>query len=261
LNFCARIMQRLSPRKHRVGWVEVEASRRFSASVLARPILLGCAFLALDACSAMRTTPKTPPTTPPLESSAPAEPIAATTPAPAADAHPPERDKKRPKPIAPKEPALEALAPTEVGYYVDVLQGRLKQVSGTRMGIDRADQRIFVSIPIDGDVSADEATLSPAVRNLLTPICMVLTEYRMTTISVHVASQDPPAAGATPLAPARTVAHFLTASGVSSRRVVIAAPSGERTPSTSSTEADQTRESRTRIELTLDPIVRSPPSR
>lgn len=107
---------------------------------------------------------------------------------------------------APK--AVQGIAPHELGYYLDSLQGRLLQKLGR--GITRSGKRIEVSL---GDAS-DAAQRDQALRALAS----VLAEYKWTSVDVQCA----PTAGksqADALREARDVARQLAGHGVSAARL------------------------------------------
>lgn len=150
--------------------------------------------------------------------------------------------------------AHDSLAPSEVGYYMDVLQGSLKQVAGKSVTIGRQGDSIVLDLSFNLSFESASAQINPAVREILMPLSKVLMEYRMTLVSVHACADDSGEQTINPrLAELRalTVAHYLASVGVVEKRIVIAAPDLDRAPATTANP-----ENRTHVELHLEPVVR-----
>jgi outer membrane protein OmpA-like peptidoglycan-associated protein len=78
--------------------------------------------------------------------------------------------------------AGESLAPDEVGYYMDVLQGRLRQIGNSQFGLAHEGRRIVVTLI---GTNSDGAHIEPSLPSMLTTLARVLTEYRKTFVSVQ----------------------------------------------------------------------------
>jgi outer membrane protein OmpA-like peptidoglycan-associated protein len=140
------------------------------------------------------------------------------------------------------QPSGESLAPADVGYYMDVLQGRLKQAMGN-IGIGRQGDRI--ALDLTGRMTFAPGSTQPSAGNhaILASLSKVLVEYRMTLVSVRVRADDP----ATHAIDARlseqraqAIANDLAAAGVGLKRIVIAGVGEDK---------------RAHVELSLEPIV------
>jgi hypothetical protein len=179
----------------------------------------------------------------PKKRAAPAQPVSAT-PVPtisAVDAQHYERDKERVK-LALAKDNRDALAKSEVGYYMDVLEGRLNQVA--HVGVTRLGDRIRLDMPGRFDRTGD-----PRALETLAGLAKVLAEYRTIFVSVRVIGDDSQSkvASRQPEQDAQAIARQLVVDGIDARRIVIPALA----PSTTSTG-----EAGMRIELELEPIVR-----
>jgi outer membrane protein OmpA-like peptidoglycan-associated protein len=136
----------------------------------------------------------------------------------------------------------DSLAPADVGYYMDVLQGRLKQVMGN-IGISRKGDRIVLDLTSRMTFGAGSTQLGAGDHAILAPLSKVLVEYRMTLVSVRVCAADP----ATHAIDARfseqraqAIANDLTEDGVGPKRILIAGVGTD---------------NRVHVELSLEPIV------
>jgi outer membrane protein OmpA-like peptidoglycan-associated protein len=144
----------------------------------------------------------------------------------------------------------DSLSPSQVGYYMDVLQGRLKQLGGQFMTIVRHDDRIVLALSLNFEPGSSR--IDSDTHLFLTPLSAVLVEYRMTFVSVHIGNDDAnPTAGGAPLMDerAKAVTQYLIKAGVAGKRVVIVGSGANRPPLVSL-------EKSTRIELQIEPIVR-----
>jgi outer membrane protein OmpA-like peptidoglycan-associated protein len=167
-----------------------------------------------------------------------------------------EEGKRRIKAALAKVPAA-ALSPDDVGYYIDVLQGRLKQVAGAQVGVvvGRQGNDVILDLSSRLDFAAGSARVTPAIRATLAPIAKVLAEYRLLLVSVKASPDDADAAApALRLAEQRgvAVARNLAGAGVAATRIVVAGSSAAR-PS----ETDTPEDVRTHLEIHLEPIVRA----
>ena len=138
-----------------------------------------------------------------------------------------------------------ALPVREIGYYLDVLQGRLQQRLDPGVIIGRERGSIALDLSRRLGFAADNAQLDDADRALLLPLAKVLDEYRAALVSVRVSADD--AAVATrKLAQQRAngIMRVLTDSGIAAERVVAAVPSAA------------TRDGDTHVEIVLTPETR-----
>ncbi len=221
----------------------------------------------LCACASQQT--QAPPAPPPAPVEAPAEPAPApaqlppksTAPVPVAtaprvavlDPHNEQQDKDRIK-LALAKNSHDSLDPAEVGYYMDVLQGRLKQLGGKDFGVGRQADYIVLDMSFQPGFDKGSAQLDSSVRDALKPLSKVLVEYRMTLVSVQVRADD---SATQPVKPglaerrAQALAHALVEAGIPGKRVVIAGLNpGDQTPTNSRPEGQL------RVEMRLEPIVR-----
>jgi outer membrane protein OmpA-like peptidoglycan-associated protein len=191
--------------------------------------LLAAFILALTAC-AMHPRPQSPPP-PPL-------------PTKRARSVPPPQTHSRVAPApSPSPNSGDALAPADVGYYMDVLQGRLKQVVGKGIGVARQGDRIVIDLTSRMAFSPGSAQLGAGDRAILAPLSKVLMEYRMTLVSVRVRAADPATHAIDPhlsAQRAQAIANDLTQAGVGLKRIVIAGVGAE---------------NRAHVFLSLEPIV------
>ena len=164
-----------------------------------------------------------------------------------------EQDKDHIK-LALAKNSRDSLASSDVGYYLDVLQGRLKQVADKSIGIDRQGDSIVIDFSFELGFESGSAQTNPGIREILTPLAKVLVEYRMTLVSVQArADESGQQAGNPRLAQQRAlaVAHYLKTVGVAGKRIVIAGYGVDQAPATSLSP-----ENRTHVKLQLEPIVR-----
>ena len=234
------------------SWRFQPSQRGFKAGRIEGLHALGlvAVILALAACAtphkpAPVTRPPAKPlrTLPAARARAPA-PAAPTPTAAVLDSRSYEQDKNRIKQALANN-SSDALAPAEVGYYMDVLQGRLKQVTGKSIGIGRKGDRIVLDLSGGVAFESGSAQINAGIHQILTSLSKVLVEYRMTMVSVQVRSDD---AGAHAINPglaeqrALAIAHDLADAGVAVKRIVIASVGPEH---------------RMRVEMQLEPIVRA----
>jgi outer membrane protein OmpA-like peptidoglycan-associated protein len=218
----------------------IDASKRRRFSPHGYLIVLVVAFLSLVACAAQ---PKRAPIA--SQSMKSANRVPGTV---VLDPINHEQDKKRIKQTL--GDGRDSLAPTEVGYYMDVLQGRLKQFADKRMAVSRHDDQIVLALSLLFE--PDSPRLDSGVAEILAPLSSALVEYRKTLVSVHVAADDDTVARGLALSEqrARTVAQYFVKAGVHSKRIVIAGSHVNRPPVANL-------ENRTRVELLVEPVMRS----
>jgi outer membrane protein OmpA-like peptidoglycan-associated protein len=223
--------------------------------------LLACALvlLMLAACASkpkkvappvIEPGPVTRPVTaPPAQRPAPPKPPVVTPP-------PPARNFAQEKARRKLELAADegnSVGASEVGYYLDVLLGRLKQRLGSDTGVARHGQHIVVVLPASAGFPVGGSALTPALRSKLTPLAQVLVEYRRVLVSVYVRADASVIGASNPrLAEQRTkvVAAYLGGAGLDPRRVLGAPPAPPR-PGVASPGGGSGR-----IEIQLEPVLR-----
>lgn len=168
-----------------------------------------------------------------------------------------EEGKRKIKAALAKDPAA-ALPPEDVGYYIDVLQGRLKQIAGTQVGmvVGRQGNDVILDVSSRLDFEAGSARITPGIRERLAPIVKVLAEYRMMLVTVNASPDD--AGDGVPdirLAEQRglAVARHLAGAGVAPSRIVVAGSPAARP----SEKTGVLPETRTHLEIHLEPIIRA----
>ena len=227
-----------------------------------RRALAAAALLAL-ALSGCASKPKRPP--PPV---AEPEPVTRPTPPPVQRPTPP----AKPPVVTPPPPArnfgqekarrkLElstdagsSVGAADVGYYLDVLLGRLKQRLGPDTSVVRQGQRLVVQLPASAGFPTGGDALSPALRAKLAPLSQVLLEYRRVLIAVYVRPDASVVGASNPrLAEqrARVVAAYLGGAGIAPRRVLLAPAAAPRPGAAPPGAAG-----RSRIEIELEPVLR-----
>jgi len=145
----------------------------------------------------------------------------------------------------------DSLRKDEVGYYMDVLQGRLKQVNGNELTIVRHADRI--AIGLNGRFEQSKARLQPGeeLRGVLNAIAKVLVEYDKTFVSVRPAAptidSDPGVARQGAIA----VARYLERAGLMARHVAVVSGGGKYRGSAATGDAQ------IGIELEIVPVERA----
>lgn len=206
--------------------------------------------LVLGGCATSGTHPSVVQPLPPPTTEIPATPVAAVA-VPNPHKH---EQKKKDVTAAVAENSPDALPPSDVGYYMDVMQGRLKQVADKHIGIRRQGDRIVLDLSFQLGFESGSAQVGPGVSEILTPLSQVLVEYRKTQVSVQAFANESGSDAITPrLAEQRALAvvRYLTAQGVASKRIVIAAAGEGHVP-----VPDVNPENRTHVELQIQPIMR-----
>jgi outer membrane protein OmpA-like peptidoglycan-associated protein len=196
--------------------------------------------LALTACTTSR--PRAPIARPVAKSPANA-PAAATSGLVVLDPGDYERDKNRIKQSLAKN-SRDSLSPSDVGYYMDVLQGRLKQSIGKAGSVDRQGDRLTIDLSSSASFESGDTRVSSSFRDVLSPLSNVLVEYRMTLVSVRVRGDDSRAQANHPRSTdqrAMAVARQLLDGGIAGKRIVLAADGADRP----------------RVALQIEPIVRA----
>jgi len=103
---------------------------------------------------------------------------------------------------------------------MDVLQGQLTQAVGRDARIERRGSSIVLLLPLGFD--ADSAQLNVAGRQSLRQLAEILSEYRLTVVSIQVSGPDSePHGPGSRLASDRVAAlsKYLTRAGVAGKRI------------------------------------------
>ena len=182
----------------------------------------------------------------------PATTVAAAT-APAAPAATP-KPRAPPKTASVAKKTLPAIPAAEAGYYLDVMQGRLKQAAGADGTISRFDNRIVVATNANFDPASARLQID-AERNVgLAAVAKTLVEYRSTRVAVRVRSVDG-AADASDAASAQActqaLTRYLQGAGVAAEQL------SDADATRGSTPARTLAVKSARVELSIEPVVRS----
>lgn len=113
-----------------------------------------------------------------------------------------------------------ALEATEVGYYIDVLQGRLTQSVGKDTHIERHGDNIVLLVPVGFEVNT--AQVNASGREVLHSLAAILREYRLTAVILQVRAVDSdPRTEPSRLAADRlkALSRCLTDAGVAGKRI------------------------------------------
>jgi len=146
-------------------------------------------------------------------------------------------------PPAPPANSADSLAPADVGYYMDVLQGRLRQVAGRSIALSRQGDRIVIDLTSRMVFAPGSTQLGAGDHAIIASLSRVLVEYRKTLVSVRVRAADPATHAIDPRLSqqrAQAIANDLAEAGVGTRRIVVAGVGAE---------------NRVHVELSLEPIV------
>jgi outer membrane protein OmpA-like peptidoglycan-associated protein len=149
------------------------------------------------------------------------------------------------------------IAPDEVGYYMDVQEARLRQLGGPALRLTRRDLSVVLELPGSLNFEVGSAQLSARARAGLTGVAQVLTDYRLTIVSVegHAdGSGDRKANLELSEQRAAAVARFLVAGGVEPDRLVVVGRGSVRPVGDNTTEVG--REANRRVVLRIDPLQR-----
>lgn len=143
----------------------------------------------------------------------------------------------------------ESLAVGESGYYLDVLQGRVKPMARAGVSMSRQASRVDIELSGRAGFAAGSGQMSPVMREMLARLAAVLAEYRKTIVTVRVRGDDAAApAGRVRLAELRglAVTAFLVDAGVSRRRILLAPMAGSPNAAAGG-----------RLLLQIEPVVRT----
>jgi outer membrane protein OmpA-like peptidoglycan-associated protein len=230
--------------------------RRCALALLGLSLALG-----LSACAGKPTRPPPPPVVAPRPTPPPSvvRPAPPPNPPPVQAPAPPSRNFAQEKAarklqLAAADPR-NAIAVSEVGYYLDVLVGRLKQGLGPETGIARHGEHVVVVLPPGAAFPVGGSALTPALRAKLAPLARALVEYRRVLISVQVRADASVIGASNPrLAEqrAQVIAAYLGGAGIDARRI-LTAPAGPGRPAPNRPGNG----GRTRVEIQLEPVLRA----
>jgi outer membrane protein OmpA-like peptidoglycan-associated protein len=217
--------------------------------------------LALAGCASKPVRPPPPPVVtrpvppPPPVRPPPPTPPPVVAPAPAVRNFAQEKAARKLQ-LAAADPR-NAIPPSEVGYYLDVLVGRLKQALGADTGIARHGEHVVVVLPPAATFEVGSSALTPVQRAKLAPLARALLEYRRVLVSVHVRADASVIGASNPrLAEqrAQVIVAYLGGAGLDPRRI-LTAPAGPGRPAANRPGSG----GRTRIEIQLEPVLRAAP--
>jgi len=147
----------------------------------------------------------------------------------------------------------DSLAPSEVGYYMDVLLGRLRQITGGNVAVRRRSDGIVLELSVRGGFAAG-SQIEPTLREILAPLAKTILEYRKTLVSVGVRAGG----GDSPQLSdqrASAVAHYLVERGIAGKRILTSSVGGNKgahVPTAKGVTAEPAH-----VELLIEPIVRA----
>lgn len=146
---------------------------------------------------------------------------------------------------SPGAPDKQGVSAGEVGYFLDVLQGRLQQQLAAGVIIARESSGIVLDFSRRFGFFAATAQVDDAGRSLLMPLAKILDEYRAARVSVFVSAEDD-TLDARKLAEARAnaVIRVLTDAGIARARAAARV-------------ADTTRDDDIHVEIVLTPETRA----
>lgn len=149
------------------------------------------------------------------------------------------------------------LGASDVGYYMDVQEARLRQQGGPALRLTRREQSLVLELPGPLTFEIGSARLSEGARAALTVVARVLVDYRFTLITVDGHTDDSgDAAQNRSLSEQRAsaVARHLIAEGVEPQRLIVVGRGSERPTADNATEVG--REANRRVVLRIDPLRR-----
>lgn len=150
-----------------------------------------------------------------------------------------------------------ALAPPDVGYFVDVHEARLRQaLADTPVRMRRNEEHLQLIIPGNMSFDTSSAKIMAEVLPVLRDIAVVLVEFDKTLISVHGHTDDRGNAEYNRLLSERravAVALYLARHGVAKERLV-GIGHGEGQP-VAEGDTEEARAANRRIEIRVEPVV------
>jgi outer membrane protein OmpA-like peptidoglycan-associated protein len=156
-----------------------------------------------------------------------------------------ERDRARVRQMLARNDA-DALPAADVGYTLDVLQGRLRQLAGTRSTVARRGQRLVLDLSRTVAFEPAKAQPGPKAGAMLAPLGKLLADYPQVLVTIRVDPADAASGNDPKLALSRAVAvaQALADAGVRKQRIVVVGTTGARVGAGP------------RVEVQLDPVVR-----
>ncbi len=152
-----------------------------------------------------------------------------------------------------------ALAGGAIGNYMDRQESQLRaQLQGTGVSVVRNGNDITLKMPGNITFNTDSAEVKPGFYKVLNSVALVLKKYDKTILEVagHTDSTGSPQYNqALSERRASSVAQYLEAQGVDSRRVMTVG-AGETHP-IAPNNTPEGRQANRRVELTLEPITAS----
>jgi flagellar motor protein MotB len=139
-----------------------------------------------------------------------------------------------------------ALPADEVGYFLDVLVGRLRQEGGERVTVARRGDRLVLDLTRAVAFEPGRAQPGPGSRDVLARLGRLLAEYRQERIALRVSPVDAASNDDPQLAKQRAFAlgQQLAEAGVARKRIVVVWPAARGAATA-------------RVVLQLDPVVRA----
>lgn len=148
----------------------------------------------------------------------------------------------------------DSLAPTEVGYYLDVLLGRIKQSLGREIGAVRQNQKLLIVLPARAGFAVGSVDVGPELKQSISALAHALVEYRRVLVVVRVRPDQSVIGASNPRLTeqrAEAIAHALADAGISPQRIAVA-PATLSRPAVAKPGIVP----RARIQFELEPIVR-----
>ena len=179
----------------------------------------------------------------------------AEAPAPASTPPSAPKPKPKPKPALPPKPetkeseaapaSLDGIESSKVGYYFDTLQGRLRQLAGQDIVVNRQEDHITLDVTRRVSSDNDGPSTTAGQCAALAPIAKALVEYRMTRVAVDVSGETNDDAGRrSAKSRSESIAQCLADAGVATRRIASnGVASSAQTPT---------------VILRIEPVVRNP---
>lgn len=154
-----------------------------------------------------------------------------------------------------------ALPADRIGYFLDVHEGRLRQVlAGTQIHMQRIGEQLLLTIPGRLSFETDSAKVEEAAQPVLGDIAAVLLEFDRTLVSVLGHTDDRGDADYNQALSERravAVARILAQNGIARERLV-GIGYGQQRPVIEN-GSEKARTTNRRIEILIEPIVASRP--
>lgn len=151
----------------------------------------------------------------------------------------------------------QALAPGDLGYFLDVHEARLRQIlTASPIRMQRTEDRLLLTIPGSLSFDTDSAKVVDAVIPMLGDIAAVLVEFDKTLVSVLGNTDDRGDAVYNQSLSERravAVALILASMGVAKDRLV-GIGYGQERPAIEG-ETDRARTANRRIEILIEPVI------